>query len=111
MFTKSIFVAAALLIVTPAAATGIEPQADAVRVSSNGLDLNTDAGAEAMLGRIHKATLAVCPPQAARIELARHRVWTACMTATQSHAIAALGNAKVSDMASSQHGKTEIAAR
>jgi UrcA family protein len=112
MAIKLIIAAAAVaLLASPAAAQYVEPKQDLVRVSSEGLDLGTDAGAQEMLRRIHAASQTVCGPQPEKIELGRHRRWEACVAETQSEAVLALRSAKVSELAASELGRAQILVR
>ena len=110
MFSKSILIAA-LLASAPIAAAAYEPLPQSVRVSTKGLNLNSDAGAEQMVRRIDSAVTKVCGLEPTLLPLARKRIWRDCATQARTQALTALGNAKVTELATSPRRKTQIAAR
>ena len=95
----SIALAAALLLgavaATPASA---EPWTFSQRVSYAGLDLNSDAGARAMLYRIHNAAASVCGDRPGLRPLNERATVNACMADASDRAVADLGSSNVTAM-------------
>lgn len=86
----------AFVAASPAAAQSVETQT--VRVSYADLNLNSDAGARAMLRRLRAATAEVCGERIGPRSLAEHRKIRACRTASIGQAVAELDNERVSTM-------------
>jgi UrcA family protein len=106
MFSKTIFaaVAALSLFAGVSAASAATPSGDtiSVTISYNDLDLNTNAGAQAMLARITHAAGEICGTQPDAQQLDRVLAYKGCMTTVTDRAVAKLGSARVSAVAGRQ---------
>lgn len=77
--------AVALLSATPALAAGEESRSIAVNLA--GVDLDSDAGAEHALRRIHRAAQRVCDAREGRQPLEVRRAALACVRETTERAV------------------------
>lgn len=74
------------------------------RVSYRDLNINEEAGAKVLMGRIRHAARDVCGPPESGDPLGRGRVYAMCVRATVTRAIADLNNPVVTALANPEHG-------
>ncbi|HLZ83135.1 MAG TPA: UrcA family protein [Caulobacteraceae bacterium] len=106
MFSKTTFaaIAAISLFAGVSTASAATPSGDTVSVtiSYNDLDLSTNAGARAMFARITHAAGEICGTQPDPQLLDAQKAYKGCMSSVTEHAVAKLGSARVSAVASRQ---------
>jgi UrcA family protein len=80
-----------------ARSAGSDFDAMSLRVSYADLNLDSAAGAETMLRRVHNAALSICGDEPSA-PLERVMVYRSCVRATVNRAVATLGNPRVAEM-------------
>lgn len=90
-------VAAIALGAAASSATAATPSTDdvSVKVSYQGIDLNSDAGHAIMLARITQAARQICGAQPDKWQFDASRTYDSCMTSVTDRALAQLDSAKV----------------
>jgi UrcA family protein len=92
--------AASLLLATgQAVAADTDVRTTTVRYAD--LDLYSDAGVQALYGRLRAAAARVCGPRASR-DLYMQQLWRECRDDTLARAVSQLGNVKLAAL----HGRT-----
>jgi UrcA family protein len=67
-------------------------------VSFADLDLSGEAGARALLGRIHAAARTVCEPEPAAVDLTMQTQYRNCLHDAVARAVSDVGNVRVADL-------------
>ena len=113
MFTKTTLAAlAAISLVAGASAAFAGTPSDdtlSVKVSYQGLDLSSDAGAKMMLTRITHAAREICGPGPDARLFNETRAYQACVTAITNRAVTQLDSPKVTQVAGGQASTKAVA--
>jgi UrcA family protein len=107
--TIATLAAASLLVAAAAQAGEANPDTSSVTVRSPDLNMNTEAGAKAMLKRITAAAHVVCGPQPSGVELRRGQLYAACVKGTVDRSVASLNNPILARLNGSGPTSTAIA--
>ena len=97
-FTTLSAVAAIALAAAASSATAATPSTDdvSVKVSYEGIDLNSDAGHKIMVARITQAARQICGAQPDKWLFDASRAYDSCMTSVTDRALGQLDSAKLS---------------
>ncbi len=88
---------AAIALAAASSATAATPSTDdvSVKVSYQGIDLNSDAGQKIMVTRITHAARQICGAQPDKWQFDASRAYDSCMTSVTDRALGQLDSAKV----------------
>lgn len=108
--TAMALAAAAFVAAPPAQAFDLFDQPVSVKVKASDLNLNTDEGAKVLLRRMNDAAEKICGPAPNSLELARSRVFHACVDQALTPTVASLRNPRVTALYARDHRAAPVLA-